>query len=69
MVAAFGCGVGDARFQECQDLGPPGVDGAGDALDFGDVGAGSSAPGVETVQTVGDVVALPTGAGRGKQGP
>ena len=33
-VGGFGPGVGDTGLQEAQDLGPPGVDGAGEPLEF-----------------------------------
>ena len=40
-VGGFGAGVGDVGLQEAQDLGPPGVDGAGEPLEFRDTGAGA----------------------------
>src|SRR4051812_50163209 len=65
-VGALGPGVGDAGGQEAEDLGPPGLDGAGQPLEFGQPGVG--APGVEPVQPGGDLVPVATGAGAGQQG-
>lgn len=66
-VGGFGAGVGDVGLQEAHDLGPPGLDGAGEPVELGQAGAG--APAVEAVQPVRDVVALPAGAGGRQQRP
>src|SRR5215472_11546 len=52
-VDGLGPGVGDAGVDEGQDLRPPGLDGAGEPGDLGDVGAG--APVVERMQPVADL--------------
>src|SRR3954465_4816489 len=54
-VGRLGAGVGDAGLQEAEHLGPPGLDRAGEALEFGQSGVG--APGVEPVQPGRDLVA------------
>ena len=59
-VDALACGVGRAGVQEGLDLGPPGLDGAGEDGQFGDVAVGASA--VEVPQSLGDLVAGGVGA-------
>jgi len=58
-VGAFGSAVGDAGFQEAEDLGPPGVDGFRQPGGFRDVDQTDRL--VETVQPVGDRVPVPGG--------
>jgi len=64
-VCRFGGGVGDAGIDEGQDLRPPGLDGAGQGGDLGDVGAG--APVIEREQAVADLRARREGAGQCEQ--
>jgi hypothetical protein len=61
-VRGLGAGVADLGLQEAQHLGPQGLDGAGEALEFGQARAGT--PAVEAVQR--DVVPL-SAALRGRQ--
>lgn len=64
-VEAFGLGVRDAGFQECLDLGPPRLHGAGQGVQLADAGRG--APVVEHIELSRDLVGGGVGAGEREQ--
>ncbi len=61
-VGALGAGVGDSGADECEDLGPPGLHGGGQTLEFGQVSVRAAA--VETVKQCGEAFTVRLGAGQ-----